>query len=238
MKLLNETLQKIKQIAEEIFINNGTVEELQESITALIASSKNKEKSQLELLLEERKKIGRKNEKEYQRKTYEISKYNEVKFIFNENKVKLINSSSLFLGLLGYKRMPKELIFPYFNNYIVFYSIIDEYDYCDYNSVIRFFCNVSGEYYTKEKIQEIFEKNNYANIFLTPKKVMDTLGITNTKSLNIRIERYNACNEEKIIPFKFYISGDSNPPKILYLQSDLEPLAKFIESANKPKRDA
>ena len=164
---------------------------------------------------------------EYQKLTYKINKQNKPE-IFEINvydSIELaISSKTFYINLMKYSKIPASSFLSYFKRYIVFLSKKRDCDCCLFDSVLVFLSNACEKYYSKEAMLHFIEEDNF-DIFMTQSEILKILNLSSTKSLNIRINKFNEkYKNKKIIPFKFYID---NKIKVLFLKRDIDNLIEL-----------
>lgn len=210
---------KHKNMIIKILNNSTNFEDFKKKIISL---NINDECKCISNLSELRKNTKDKNE--YQKLTYQMNKENKPQITTLEiygQKKDVISSKTFYINIMKYSKIPANKFLTYFKNNIVFISKIRECDCCLFDSVIDFLCKSCEQYYDSNTIIKFLKNDNF-DIFTTPADFMRLLNLSSTKSLRIRIEKYNKTYPKtKIIPFKFNID---NQIKVLYLKRDIEKL--------------
>ena len=209
LKILETSIKENKTI-DDFIIEVFNLKEINNNIINL--------KDELEIKRKETK-----NYNEYQKITYQINKLNTPEiikeYIFDNDYIETISAKTLYFNLLKYNKMPNSQTQEYFETYFYFNGI--NYDLV---SIINSLKDCCGNYYSEIEIKNLILENNF-DIFENPAYFMKQIDVSSTKSLNIRINKYNNINKDQIVPFNFEL-GDNT--KTYYLKSDIKKLKDFL----------
>ena len=223
MRIDNNIAWAISNLLEKAVEKNYTIKQFIAQVKRLDDNTEDMDTPASTDELKEQRRLA-KNKNEYQRLTYQLNKQNKPEvytYDFGDGTLEeCITSKTLFINILNYSKKPSEEFIRYYRDYVMFTTEFDGIDYCILSSVLYLLHIACNRYYSEDQIRELLLKNDF-NIFITPADFMREIEVSSTKSLRIRIERYNKENNDQIVPFNFYVKGENEPPKVLYLKKDL-----------------
>lgn len=165
---------------------------------------------------------------EYQKITYQITKQSkpEVKlFNIGDTSAEFITFKTFYINIMKYSKIPAKQYQEYYMDYVIPLAGLEYFHLGMVTSLLSLACN---SHYNEEQLLKMLKENEF-NIFEKPAECMRAISVSSTKSLVLRIKKYNESFEDKIVPFYFYVDGIDKSPKTLYLRSDMIKLEKFLE---------